>query len=181
MKSFSSEQTVAPDDLDTIFRLYSRELHRFAHRRLGDPEMAADVVQDAFLRYLTVTLDGRDGTAPTSPRFFLWRIVSNLMIDWSRRDRRRGVHAALDDVAEHFADPAPLPDRVLEGREEFRIIVTTLDALPRKCRAALLLNRVEGLSHVEIADRLGVSPSMVSKYVVTALRRCMKALAVPGG
>lgn len=177
MTSISSEQTAAASDLDAIFRLYYQELNRFAYRKLGDREAAADVVQDAFVRYLASDFAAEDRQAPASPRFFLWRIVSNLMIDGARRDRRRGIHATLDDVSEHLVDPMPMPDRLLESREDFLLVKRTLDSLPFKCRAALLLNRIEGLTHAQIAERLDVSPSMVSKYIVTALRRCMNGLS----
>ncbi|MCP6134986.1 helix-turn-helix domain-containing protein, partial [Klebsiella pneumoniae] len=44
--------------------------------------------------------------------------------------------------------------------------------LPDKARQALLLNRVEGLTQAQIAQRLGVSESMVAKYIGQALRHC---------
>lgn len=171
-----SSSTVA-SDLDTIFRLYHQELNRFVYRKLRDREAAADMVQDAFVRYIAAYADPGGKAAPDSPRFFLWRIVRNLMIDAARRDRRQGPHAALDEMSDSIVDPAPLADRLLETREDFRAVAEALDTLPTNCRAALLLNRVEGLTHAEIAAHLGVSPSMVSKYIMTALRRCMNALA----
>lgn len=177
MTSISSDQRANPPDLDALFRLYHRELNRFAYRKLGDREAAADIVQDAFVRYLAADFDGRDKQAPASPRFFLWRIVGNLTIDLTRRDRRRGRHAALDEMAEHLVDPSPMPDRRLESRQDLQAVTRVLEALPDKCRAALLLNRIEGLSHAQIAERLGVSPSMVSKYIMTALLHCLKCLS----
>ncbi|WP_341987922.1 sigma-70 family RNA polymerase sigma factor [Azorhizobium sp. AG788] len=177
MTSIGSEQAAAASDLDAIFRLYYQELNRFAYRRLGDREAAADVVQDAFVRYIASDFHQQDAPSSASSRFFLLRIVSNLMIDVARRDRRRGFHANLEDMSEHLVDPAPTADRLLESREDFLQVKRTLDALPAKCRAALLLNRIEGLTHAQIAQRLEVSPSMVSKYIITALRRCVNSLA----
>ncbi len=175
--SLSPADSTRTTDLDAVFRLYHWELNRFAYRKLGDREAAADIVQEAFVRYLAADFDGKDRLAPASPRFFLWRIVGNLTIDLARRDRRRGAHASLDDVAAHLIDPCPTPERQLEARQEFLIVKRALDALPGNCRAALLLNRVEGLSHAEIGARLGVSASMVSKYIMSALRHCLAHLA----
>lgn len=167
--------SVGAGDLDGLFRRYHAELQTFAMRRLRDREAAADVVQDAFVRYLTAgtTLE----QAPASPRFFLWRIVGNLTVDMARRARRRGFTTPLEDVVDHVADPQPAADRCLAARQELLLLHRALAGLPSNCRAALLLNRLHGLTHAEIGVRLGVSASMVSKYIMSALRECALKLA----
>ncbi|PQA33961.1 RNA polymerase sigma factor, partial [Amnimonas aquatica] len=87
-----------PANLDLLFRNHHGELKRMAYGRLGDREAAADVVQDAFLRYAVMAQSERQA-AIESPRQFLWRIVQNLIIDMARRRRRRGEHVCIDDVA----------------------------------------------------------------------------------
>ncbi|QCI64545.1 RNA polymerase sigma factor [Phreatobacter stygius] len=178
MTTVSTDVVRGTADLDALFRTYHQDLTRFARARLRDREAAADVVQDTFLRYLAHQTTGDHSLSPVSSRFFLWRIASNLIIDMVRRDRRRGAFASIDGLAHELVDPAPAADRRLMAREEFRAIKQALDELPPKARAALLLSRVEGLSHAEIADRLGVSASMVTKYIMTALRHCLKRMAV---
>lgn len=177
MTSASTDIIRGPTDLDVLFRTYHQDLTRFARGKLRDREAAADLVQDTFLRYLANEAHGETRLAPASPRFFLWRIASNLIIDMVRRDRRRGQFASLDQFEHELVCPAPAADRRLMARQEFEIIKQALDDLPPKARAALLLSRVEGLGHAEIAGRLGVSASMVTKYIMTALRHCVKRLA----
>lgn len=160
-------------DIDKLFRQYHRELNRFAYKKLRDREAASDLVQDAFARLLSHL---QTGVVPESPRFFLWRIANNLLIDLLRRDRRRGASVPFEALADELVDTAPNAERHLIARQEFRIIKDTLDELAPKARAALLLNRVEGLSHAEIAIRLGISSSMVSKHVLNALRHCVGRL-----
>ncbi len=160
-----------PSELDQLFRQYHRELNRFAYVKLRDREAASDIVQDAFARLLA---HQRTGAVVDSPRFFLWRIANNLLIDALRRKRRHGPFIPLEGVEEQLIDAAPSAERHLAARQEFRIIKLALDELAPKARAALLLNRVEGLSHVEIAVRLQISPSMVSKHILNALRHCMR-------
>jgi RNA polymerase sigma-70 factor (ECF subfamily) len=171
----SLQQTAV--DFDALFRLYARELNSFAYRRLNDREAAADLVQDGFLRFLVWHSEQRNAKGAASPRFFLWSVVGNLTIDFVRRRQLRGAHAPLDDVADQLADPYPTPDRFLEARQQYRLLKAALDEAPRVQRTALLLNRIEGLTHAEIAQRLGVSPSMVSKYIMAVLERCLLRLS----
>jgi RNA polymerase sigma-70 factor (ECF subfamily) len=172
-------ETSSVSDLDLLFRRYSRELNNYAYRRLRDREAAADVVQDGFLRFLLWSRERSDAVLPNGPRFFLWRVVGNLTIDLVRRNRILGPLAPLDDVADRIADPAPTPDRCLESRQQYLLLKATLDELPERQRMALLLNRIEGLTHAEIGVRLGVSASMVSKYIMAVLEHCLDRM--PGG
>lgn len=168
----------AAHDFDRLFRLYHRDLGAFAYGRLRDSEASSDVVQDAFVRYIAHMRSAR--VAPEAPRFFLWRIASNLILDLGRRERRRGRTASLDDVAAELADPAPSAEHQLSAREEYRIFVQALGELPKNQRLALVLNRVEQMTHAEIARRLGVSPSMVNKYIMRALSHCAIRLMEAG-
>jgi RNA polymerase sigma factor (sigma-70 family) len=162
-------------DLDTLFREHSVELRRFAYRELRDPERAADLVQDTFLRYASQP-NGSLGIE--QPRFFLWRILRNLIIDLRRMDRRRGEHIHLDNASISLVDPAPPVDRQLEARQQLAQLRAALAELPKNCRRAMLMNRLDGLSHAEIGAHLGVSSSMVTKYIIRALRHCMRRLGL---
>jgi RNA polymerase sigma-70 factor (ECF subfamily) len=169
----------ASTDFDSLFRQYHRDLGAFAYGRLRDREAASDLVQDAFMRYIAHEREIK--VAPEAPRFFLWRIASNLILDIARRERRRGHAVALDDVsALEIADPAPSAERRLAARQEYRVLRRALSDLPHNHRAALLWNRVEGLTHAAIAAKLGVSPSMVNKYIMRALAHCAARMAEAG-
>lgn len=165
------------DDLDRLFRLYHRELRHLAYKRVGDPELAADLTQDAFVRYAGFT-QKQPQQPINQPRYFLWRILSNLIADFGRHRARCGEHAPLDEVAAELYDPKPNPEQLLELRQQLALLHQALNELPPACREALLLNRVEGLSHAVIAKRLGVSSSMVCKYIMRALRHCIRHLGL---
>ncbi|MBA1187982.1 sigma-70 family RNA polymerase sigma factor [Pseudomonas entomophila] len=165
------------EDLNQLFRLYRHELQQMAYRRLGDREVAADLTQDAFVRY--VSLERQQRTASIdSPRFFLLRMMRNLIIDLGRSRSRRGCVASLEDVQDELLDPNPCPARALELQQQVRLLHEALNELPDNCRHALLLNRLDGLGHAAIAERLGVSSSMVSKYIMRALRHCIRRLGL---
>lgn len=165
-----------PKQLSLLFSTHRSELQAFAYRRLGDREAAADVVQDAFVRYATLAEDTAAVARIEQPRFFLWRIVSNLMADRERQLGRRGQHAAIDDLADSLPDPTASPERQLAAQQRLESLRLALQGLPANCRDALLMNRIDGLGHIEIAQRLGVSPSMVSKYIMQALRHCARVV-----
>lgn len=157
--------------MDDLFRRYHRELQHIAYRRFGDPELAADLAQDTFVRYLGLA---RRQPADTieNPRFFLIRVMRNLIIDFGRHRLRRGISASLDDVQDELLDDKPGPAELLILREQLSMLHVALGELPENCRRALLLNRIDGLGHAAIAERLGVSSSMVSKYIMRALHHC---------
>lgn len=73
--------TVDTWSLDALFRQHHQELSRFACSRLGCPEDAVDVVQDAFVRYASLSqteaVIGNE-TPIIAPRFFLSCLVSSL-------------------------------------------------------------------------------------------------------
>ena len=77
----------------------------------------------------------------------------------------------------YWTGPTPSQETHAIGRQRLRLLETALDELPTKPRLALLLNRVEGRTFAEIASRLGVSESMVAKYIAQALRHCRDRLA----
>lgn len=165
------------DDLDRLFRLYHRELRQMAYRRLGDAELAADLTQDTFVRYAGLGREQRTQNI-VNPRFFLIRVLQNLIIDLRRSRSRQGCSASLEDVQDELLDPRPGPETLLLLRQQLQLLKLALDELPANCRQALLLNRLDGLGHAAIAERLGVSSSMVSKYIMRALRHCARRLGL---
>ena len=162
-----------PSGLFSSFQEHYADLLRFLVRRMGNAEQAADVAQDTYLR-LVVT-----GDTPSDirdPRAYLFRVAGNLAIDVLRRDARRAAVTGTDEEAESIPDPAPAPEGALLARERIRLLDSALRELPPNARQALLLSRMDSLTHAQIAARLGVSESMVAKYIAQALRHCRDRL-----
>lgn len=155
------------------FEAHYQELLRFLARRIGDSDRAADVAQETFLRLATAS------ALPPSidnPRAYLYRVAGNLATDAARSEVRRAGRTATVDHADALPDPTPSPEAALLARERLAILDEALARLPAKPRRALLMSRVEGLTFAEIAAELGVSESMVAKYVAQALRACRDQL-----
>ncbi|MFJ7440049.1 RNA polymerase sigma factor [Methylorubrum thiocyanatum] len=163
-------------DLDDLFRRYHRELRACAYKRLNDHDAAADVVQDAFMRCLAPeTL-----SVAVQPRFFLRRIVENLAIDVVRSRQRRSGDVQIDDLADSLVDPYPSAERWVVARQDYARLKQILDVLSPATREALLLSRVEGLTHPEIARHLGISTSMVARHIMNAMAHCLLRYARQG-
>ena len=146
---------------------YYRELVSFLSARLGNAHAAEDVVHDAYVRVLERTA----GEPIEQPRAFLYRTALNLVIDGHRRNTLRQVEP-LDvlDTEEQFFSPSP--QVLMDHGQRLEMLQRALAEMPAACRDSFLLRKLEGLSHLEIAERLGVSRSVVEKNIVNAMKHC---------
>lgn len=158
---------------------HGNALERYLARKLDDPEDAAEVAQEAFLRLHRLeapeTLD--------NARAFLFQVATNLAVDQLRRrklhlqfvngERNQAVEGEPPDVNASGASP----EHILGAREKLALIYQAVEELPVNVRQAFLLHRRNGLSYGEIADAMQVSVSSVEKYILQALQHCRKRLA----
>lgn len=99
------------------------------------------------------------------------RIAANIAIDLVRRERRHSSRCINDEtLLLAIEDAYPNPETFAIDRDQLRQLVLALSKLPRKAVSALLMSRCDGLSHREIAGKLGVSESMVAKYLAQSIR-----------
>lgn len=155
--------------LISAFQTHYDELLRFLTRRLGNVAWAEDVVQETYLRLASV----QEATAAIKdPRAYLFRVAGNLAIDAIRKNDRIGRMTAPEESAAALADPLGSPETVLGDRQRLARLDQALAQLPPNAARALLMSRVDGLTFAQIAGRLGVSESMVAKYMTQALRAC---------
>jgi len=149
---------------------YAGVARRVARAVLGDPEDADDAGQDAMLSAL-VKLDQYDRRRPFGP--WLLRIVANAATD---RRRRRTVRRA-EPLDPGFAAGGPRPDTTAERRALGERLRQALAELPERRRMAVVLFDVEGYSHGEIAEILGIPEGTVRSEVFHARRRLRALLA----
>ena len=112
--------------------------------------------------------------APREPRAFLVAIAKGLLFDYFRR-------AALEQA--YLTELMLIPEAEQPSVEEQQMILEDLKnidhllgTLSSKARAAFLYNRLDGLGHAEIAERLGVSVPRVRQYLAQGMRQCYIAL-----
>ncbi|ARB29598.1 sigma-70 family RNA polymerase sigma factor [Pseudomonas tolaasii] len=146
---------------------YYRELVCFLNARLGNRQVAEDVVHDAYVRVLERSSD----TPIEQPRAFLYRTALNLVIDGHRRNALRQVEPLeVLDSEGRFAHCSPHTSHDQGLRLE--MLERALAELPTACRDSFLLRKLDGLSHLQIGERLGISRSVVEKHIVNAMKHC---------
>ena len=150
---------------------YYQELLNFCARNLKDRETAADLVQEVYARLIAV---GRDGKVVEDSRALLYRMARNLMTDDHRRAALRD-HDSFDALGEDAVPPAcrtMQPEEIYAFRQYVQALVAAIESLPPRCREAFILNRFEGLSHQEVAQRMGISRNMVAQHVIRGVLVC---------
>jgi RNA polymerase sigma-70 factor (ECF subfamily) len=154
----------------TLVERYAPQARRVAHAMLGDPDEADDAAQDGFLSAL-VKLAQYDARRPFGP--WLMRIVANAATDRRRRRRVRRV----EPLDPGLVGGGPRPDTEVVRNELGERLRTALAELPPRRRTAVVLFDVEGYSHAEIAEMLGIPEGTVRSEVFHARRRLRALLA----
>jgi RNA polymerase sigma-70 factor (ECF subfamily) len=148
---------------------------RFLLARTGSKPEAEDALQDVYLKLCSAPTG--DASEILDPGAYLYRLCLNVVAD-----RRRGrVRAQTRDDAFHklhtrteagdlIAD-APSPEAAAEARIRLERILAALETLPPQQKRVFRLHRIQGLSHREISETLGISRSAVEKHMIAALKR----------
>lgn len=166
--------TVQTPTADTIEWLYLRHhdgLRAWIQRKLNNAAHAADLAQDTFVRLL---LRSQGAALPVGeirePLAYLRAIANGLMIDhWRRQTLEQAYLEALAARPEAVAPSVEERAIILETLEQ---IARLLDALKPNMRTAFLLAQIEGQTHAEIAQQMGVSVRTIERWMTDALYRC---------
>ena len=161
-----------------LYTEYAQELVGYLRKVFGDgPPDPEDVAQTAFEK-----LAKTDLSQIKNVKAFLWRTARNLTLT---EKRNRGVRSRYDFEVEHlfFAlhGSESDPQRVLQVKQQLKIINEALRLMPERRRVAFLLHRVDGLNFAAVGRRLGVSRKMARKHVARAVIDLEDALSDSGG
>ncbi|MNH32298.1 putative RNA polymerase sigma factor FecI [compost metagenome] len=91
---------------------------------------------------------------------------------WRRTELHRAYLDALANLPEAVV---PSEEDLALLREALEAVDALLDGLPEKVRHAFLLNRLEGLTHQQIAEQLGVSLATIERWIKRAVTQCYLA------
>lgn len=158
----------------SIYERYWSKLYSVCYFTIGSREAAEDTVTEVFISLW----NNRDRHAIDNMEHYLVRAAKNLSLKYLIRQRRndKALLLMVDTLQEHHRHSQP--ERPLEVKEIRAMAHRTLESLPEKTRNIYLMNREEGLTYQQIAERTGLSVKSVEYHVSRALRALSQSLLV---
>jgi RNA polymerase sigma-70 factor, ECF subfamily len=156
--------------VEELFAKHHSEIHAYLVRMLRDPELAADLTQDAFVKAYRAydTLE-----ASENARAWLYRIAHRVALD---ELRRRRIIRFLPFTGEHRGS-APSPEHLVMDLRLSGDLQRALERIPERQRSALLLAELHDLTGIELANALGVSHVAARALLTRARESLRQALA----
>lgn len=159
---------------------YQKSVYHHALRLLNNPEDAADVTQEVFIKVWR-SLPSFRGDSEFST--WLHRLTDNAAIDLLRKEKKRRGDSSLDDEENPVAlpaDPSATPHQAAEHKELQETLSDALAQLSEEHRRVLILREVNGLSYDQIGDILSISPGTVKSRLARARTSLAKILKKTG-
>lgn len=152
-------------DLKALYLAHRGEIQEYLDRRLRCKETAADLTQDTFMR-LSEQM-GR--TRIDNFRAYLFSSARNLFIDHTRRQEHRKGEALDTEQMSAAEQSTPTLEQGAIAHQQLAALNEVIASMPAPCREVFVLVRVEGLTYVQIGERLGISSKTAFSRMVRAL------------
>ena len=158
--------------VERLFMEHWGSLQAFFYRRVHTQPDAAELAQEVYVRMLRVP----DMSAVQNPEAYLFTVAGNLAKEHVRRHRKETLVDVNDPFLQDQLAELPEPAGQLDTQQRIERLREVLHQLSPKCRAAVVLQYWHGLSYEEISQQIGVSTSMVKKYLSQALTHCRRRM-----
>ena len=167
---------------ERLMKLYSRKIYSFVYRMVRDDEIAAELVQDFFVKIYTV-LHKYNFTFKFST--WAYRICYNLVIDHVRKNQVNSD--SLDDEfvtqkvlleSENYVDDCGF--ELLEKAEIRNLVWRSVDRIPLKFRELILLRYLEGLKYEEIAEITDLPVGTIKNRIFKAKELLREEIKIHG-
>jgi len=161
------------DSFVGLFEAHFRRLYRYLDRVSGEPELAADIAQETFIRLY------RRGSMPDAPAAWLISVAMNLFRNARSSTSRRRRLLTLARGENMHADPPPSPEEATIADDARRRVRRAIDRLQERERRLLLLH-AEGYGYRDIAAALELNERSVGTLLARArqaFRQCYEESA----
>lgn len=156
-----------------VYNTYWNSIYSLALTYLKSPQLAQDIVQDVFLKVWNSRANFISIDSPASYIYIMGRNAVFTAL------KKKTQIVGLEETHQ-LPDDFMLPAQNIELKELSRRIESVVNQLPPQQKLIIKLSREEGLSHKEIADRLGIEKTTVKNHMVRALNTIRSRLSTDG-
>ncbi|MFZ1561447.1 MAG: RNA polymerase sigma-70 factor [Saprospiraceae bacterium] len=150
-----------------LFELHYSPLCNFAYRITDDIDQAEDIVQDIFVKVWNDP-DLLDGNKNINS--YLYSMVRNRALEVIRRENiSQKINQQLEYIQNNAAD-TNVEEEEIEKLLLLEQIYVSIRQLPPKCSEVFTLSKVNGLTYVQIAEKMNISVKTVENHMGKALR-----------
>ena len=150
---------------------YARHVYGLALRLMKSPEMAQDLTQEIFVK-VWMKREQLSGIQQFRP--WLNTISKNMALDYLRK--KVAAPANEEYMLNFFSDLSPSAEEKLALKQLEGAIREAVDQLSPQLKTAFTLSRFQGLTHMEIAQKMNISPTTSKSHLVRALAIIRKYL-----
>lgn len=174
-------RVAAGDDsaFDYLVEKFRRPLISFMYRMAHNQTVAEDLAQDVFLR---VYRSRHTYAAEAKFTTWLYRIATNLAVNYARDSRQDRATASLDEpdpetgTTIDVADPSLTVEQDMLRRERLAEIRRQVEALPQRQRLAVIMHKYQGMDYRQIAEVLKLSESATKSLLFRAYETLRETL-----
>ena len=164
-----------PEAFAAFYSRSARPLWAYLARVSGDPSLADDLLQEAYIRFLAAEGAPALDQGEIAQRRYLYRIATNLLRDYWRKPRA----ASIEDLPESFFAASDYAQSHAGQHETQALLAPALARMSPRERQLLWLAHAEGYSHREIAQIMGFASASVRLLLFRARRKMAVLLREP--
>ncbi len=160
-----SNKESSVESISTAFKRYRSSLKYFISGYVINPQDVDDVCQETFLRTYKSSIENE----VQKPKSFMFRVAKNLIVsDLRRASTQLNEYVEDIDIVDSTIELDNLENNTL-AQEKLGVMCEAIAGLPNKCRQAVVMRKVYGLTTKDIAKRMNISTITVSNYITRGM------------
>jgi RNA polymerase sigma-70 factor (ECF subfamily) len=162
-----------PAQVEQLYMAHCERLEKFLSGRTRSKDLVEVILQDIYLKLMAIP----DLSVIKNPSAYLNRLANNLLVDHYRQQelyQRWFTEHPLEDI--DCTEPVPSLPEQLHYDQLLDAYQQALNELPDYVQEIVRLFHIEGLTHQEIAKKLGKSTSWIEKSIARALLHCRQKI-----